>query len=253
MKIKVISLNMWWGGNLFPAILDFLRTESPDIVMLQEVYNGTKPEFEDRYRSMQVLNDSLGYAYSDFVQAFIHDSPVGMVPQGNAVLSRFPISARAYSFITEPIKESYKDLPEEWPIEPRVLQHVELDSPAGEINVFNMHGIWDLAGDNYSPERQRMGETILEETRGKRNVILGGDSNATTGNQLMRELEKPFRNAFGQELKTTFNMRRKKNPGYATSVVDVIYVSPSLKVLSAGCPDVDISDHLPLVVNLELA
>jgi len=246
-------LNLWWGGYLFPAILDFLKTEAPDVVMLQEVYNGTGPELEDRYRSMRVLRERLSYRGSDFVQSFIHDSPAGMLSQGNAVLSKFPISARSSRFITKPAKASYKDLPEEWPVEPRILQHVALDTPAGEVNVFNMHGVWDLAGDRYSPERQRMGELIIEEAGGKPNVILGGDSNATAGNRLMRELGKDFKSAFSPAPKTTFNMRRKDNPGYATAAVDIMYVSPSIEVLSAECPDIDISDHLPLVVNLQIS
>ncbi len=253
MQIKVVSLNLWWGGYLFPAILDFLQAEEPDIIMLQEVYNGSRPELDDRYRSVEVLSGRLDYPHSDFVQAFVHDSPAGLLPQGNAVFSKFPITGRSSRFITEPAKASYKDLPEEWPVEPRVLQHVALDTPAGQVNVFNLHGIWDLAGDRYSPERQKMGQLIIEETSGKPNVILGGDSNASAGNPLMSELGRHLKNAFNPVPKSTFNMRRKDNPGYAAAAVDIMYVSPSVKVLSAACPDIDISDHLPLVVNLELA
>jgi endonuclease/exonuclease/phosphatase family metal-dependent hydrolase len=252
MEIKVISLNLWWGGNLFPAILEFLKSEAADIVMLQEVYNGTEPGLEDRYRSMQVLHESLGYPYSDYAQSFLHDSPVGMVPQGNAVLSKFPISAKALHFLSEPTRDSYKDEREVWPILPRVLQHVTLDAPAGEVNVFNMHGVWDLAGDSYSPARQKMGGVIIRETDGKDNVILGGDSNATTGNQLMSELDKRLKSVFGTSLKSTFNMRRKQDPGYATASVDVLYVSQSIEVVSAQCLDIDISDHLPLVSTLRI-
>ncbi len=48
-------------------------------------------------------------------------------------------------------------------------------------------------------------------------------------------------------------MRRKKDPGYATSAVDVVYVSPEIKIISRDCPNVDISDHLPLVATLDIA
>jgi endonuclease/exonuclease/phosphatase family metal-dependent hydrolase len=252
MKVKVISLNLWWGGNLFPAILDFLKAEDADIIMLQEVYNGNAPELEDRYRSMEVLHDNLAYPYSDYAQAFVHDDPAGMIPQGNAILSKFAITGKAAHFLAEPTQESYKDEPEVWPILPRVLQHVALDTPAGEVNVFNMHGVWDLAGDSYSPARQKMGEVIIQATDGKPNAILGGDSNATTGNQLMKELDKHLKNVFETNLKSTFNMRRKKDPGYATAAVDVLYVSPTVEVISAECPDIDISDHLPLISTLRI-
>ena len=47
-------------------------------------------------------------------------------------------------------------------------------------------------------------------------------------------------------------MRRKINPGYATAVVDMVFASSRLKILDHQCPDVDISDHLPLVVKIEI-
>lgn len=47
-------------------------------------------------------------------------------------------------------------------------------------------------------------------------------------------------------------MRRKSNPGYATSVVDMIFTSPDIRVVSKSCPDVDLSDHFPLIATLEI-
>jgi endonuclease/exonuclease/phosphatase family metal-dependent hydrolase len=55
---------------------------------------------------------------------------------------------------------------------------------------------------------------------------------------------------FGEELKTTFNMKHKDNPGYATAAVDMMFISPDIKVSEKACPEVDVSDHLPLVVQL---
>ncbi len=146
---------MWWGGNLFPAILDFLESEDPHIVALQEVYDGKGPQLEDRYRSVEVLQAHLSYPHYDYAQSFIHNSPVGRIPQGNAILSKLPISARSKRFLVETDREEYEDTPEQWPILPRILQHVKLDSPTGELNVFNIHGVWDLDGYKYSPARQK--------------------------------------------------------------------------------------------------
>jgi endonuclease/exonuclease/phosphatase family metal-dependent hydrolase len=67
----------------------------------------------------------------------------------------------------------------------------------------------------------------------------------------MRAIEEHLTSVFGNSLTTTFNMRRKENPGYATAAVDLMYISNDLRVTGKDCPDVDISDHLPLVVTLE--
>ncbi len=252
MVIKVISLNLWWGGHLFPSILEFLKTQDADILMLQEVNNGHGKDLADKYKSMDVLRAKLDYTHEDFVKAYVVNQPPEPLPTGNAVLSKFPIKNKTVHFLYEYSDRIYDDVREQWPIYPRPLQHVELDTPAGPVNVFNMHGIWDLEGDRYSPERQKMGRIIFAATADRPNVILGGDSNATSDNQLIRELGEKFKNSFNQTLKSTFNMRRKQNPGYATAVVDVMFVSPEITVLSSRCPDVDISDHLPIVVKLQI-
>ena len=253
MTFKIISLNLWWGGKLLPGILDFLRAEDADVLALQEVYDGREPGLDDRYRSVQVLRAALPYQYLAYAQAFIHDSSVGKLPNGNAVFSKFPIIARSARFLTKPSREVYQDVAEQWPIFPRVLQQVQLDTPAGELNVFNMHGVWDIDGDNPSPARLKMSEIIINGTKDKPSVVLTGDTNAKPTNPAMRAIEAHLNSVFDDRLKSTFNMRRKTNPGYATAAVDLMYVSPNIRVISAECPTVDISDHLPLVVSLDIA
>ena len=255
VSLKVISLNLWLGGELFPAIIDFLRAEDADVVALQEVYNGKDLKLADKYRSMAVLHERLGYPYSDFAEAYkqsFSEGPEAKIGHGNAVLSKFPISKRELIYMNDPPDQAidYQDIAEHWPIFPAPLQYVELSTEAGPMNVFNMHGVWDMDGDNFSPERERMSKTIIKSIDEKPCVILTGDSNAKASNRAMRNLEAKLTPVFGPELVSTFNMRRKTNPGYATAAVDLMYVSPEFKILSQACPDVDISDHRPLIVRL---
>ena len=256
MKIKVVSLNLWHGGKLFTAIVKFLQQQQADIIALQEVYDGSDPNLPDKYHSMERLQKHLSYPYSDFVQAYPESLPQGIVPHGNAILSKFPITKHVLIQMTGQIQEGfvYKDIPEHWPIFPSPLQHVQLDvNGQDSVNVFNMHGVWDMDGDNYSDKRKQMSEAIISATQSLPNVIVTGDSNAKSSNQAMCNIEAHLKPVFGPELTSTFNMRRKTNPGYATAAVDLMYVSSEFTVLSRECPDVDISDHLPLVVSLELS
>ena len=255
MKLKVISLNIWHGGILWDEALEFIKSEDADVLLLQEVYDGNNPDVEPRFRMMSEFRQILGYEYSDFAKSMIYVTPEGAFAHGNAIFSKFPIVERSFSYFTEPEsgREEYEDLPEVWPILPNVLQHVELNTAAGALDVFNMHGVWDLDGDNYSLQRQNMRDVILRDTSGKQNVILAGDSNAKASNQAMREIEPQLKSVFGQELKSTFNMRRKDNPGYATAAVDLMFVSPNIEIIDKFCPDVDVSDHLPIIAELEIA
>lgn len=47
-------------------------------------------------------------------------------------------------------------------------------------------------------------------------------------------------------------MKRKTNKSFAISVVDMIFVSKNIKVIDKNCPNIDITDHLPLICTLEI-
>jgi endonuclease/exonuclease/phosphatase family metal-dependent hydrolase len=253
MKIKFVCLNLWWGGELFDGILEFLTHQDADIVALQEVYDSPDPTLSRQYHSMQTLQERLHYPYVDFAPAILDRLPVGKVMNGNAILSRFPIKSRDVTFFNEPFGERDGKDPKSFPTTPRNLQHVVLDTKAGEVNVFNLQGVWDLNGDNFSQQRRNMSNKIIAAVQGQQNVIVAGDTNARYTNPAMRAIEQHLTNIFGDELTTTFNMRRKDNAGYATSVVDLIYISKDIVVLEHDCPDIDISDHLPLTATFEVA
>jgi endonuclease/exonuclease/phosphatase family metal-dependent hydrolase len=100
-----------------------------------------------------------------------------------------------------------------------------------------------------------MSEIIVNQIQDKSNVILGGDFNLLSTTQTVQNIERHLTSVFKKELPTTFNVKHKnleKSPGYATSAVDMMFVSPDLKIVSKSCPDVDVSDHFPLVCEVTL-
>ena len=253
MNIKVICLNLWQGGNLMDNIIDFLQSEDADILMLQEVYSGTDLKLPRNYRSLEVLNSNLSYKYQHHAPTMLDRVPEGKIEQGNAVFSKLPIINSEVTFFDIPYREREAFNPKEFPTTPRNLQHVTIKLKNQNLDVFNFQGVWDMKGDRYSPERQNMSKVILEQTKDYKNVIIAGDTNATPNNQAIKDLESGFTNVFKGELTTTFNMKHKTLLGYATAVVDAIFVSPNIKVTKHYCPNIDISDHLPLVAVLNIS
>lgn len=255
MTIKFACLNLWWGGNLMDGILDFLESTDADIIALQEVFENTEdPTLPGRYRSIQTIQDRLHYPHSDFAPAMLDVYPEAEVLNGNAVLSRFPVKDRKVTFFDTPFERRDGLDVSAFPTTPRNLQHLTLHTDSGDINLFNFQGVWDMDGDNFSEQRKKMSDTIIRETAGKQRVIVAGDTNARPTNLAMRALETEahLTNIFGETLKTTFNMRRKDDLGYASSVVDLIYISHDVKPVAYACHDVDISDHLPLTATFEI-
>lgn len=254
MDITVVSLNIW-HSVLLDDVIAFLKQQQADVVMLQEVSNSSDSHRERRFRAYSVIQHETGYAHAAYAVAAHVNWPEGKAPDGNAVFSRFPLTAHTPIFFNEPFSESHDDTLENGPIFPRNLQHVEAETPAGIMHVFNFQGVYDLDGDNDSPKRRNMSRIILEQTKGLKNVVVAGDTNAKPTNPAMRTLETQLTSVFGNELPTSFNVRRKdlaKFPGYATAAVDLMYVSPDVQVIDHACLDVDLSDHLPLTATLRI-
>jgi endonuclease/exonuclease/phosphatase family metal-dependent hydrolase len=251
MWIKFLSLNLW-HGTLIDECVEFLKKQNADLVILQEVHDGKENALPRKFRNLDILRKQLDYSYVDFVPALVLHYPEGNSLEGNAILSKYKIVDGSHIFLSEEFNKNYHDIPENYPTRPRVLQHVQLETQVGELNVFNFQGVWDLDGDNYSDRRKEMAEKIITAIKGKSNVLLGGDTNAKPTNQAIKDIEQHLTSVFGNDLKSTFNMRRKDNPGYATAAVDMLFVSPDIKIIDRQCLDVDISDHLPVVATLEV-
>jgi endonuclease/exonuclease/phosphatase family metal-dependent hydrolase len=255
MQVKVVSLNTWHGGRLFEPMIEFLRAQNADILMLQEVFNDTNPALEPRFRAFTELQKILGYQHAEFAPALNFISKdVANVIQGNAVLSKFPLKSQPPIFFNEPFGDFIDDM-QHAPRCPRNLQRVEVMTPVGPMHILNLQGVWDLEGDNPSQKRYNMARIIIEQAKDKKRVVVAGDTNAKPTNKAMLTIEKHMDSVFKNELKTSFNVRRKdmeKFPGYGSAVVDLMYVSRDVKVIAKDCPNVDISDHLPLTATLEI-
>ncbi|USN96612.1 MAG: endonuclease/exonuclease/phosphatase family protein [Candidatus Nomurabacteria bacterium] len=254
VKLKVVCLNLMHGGELFENVIDFLNKQEADIVLTQETYSCEDPTVERQYRTMQTMPQLLGYDYVHLAPTYRDfDRTNGRAQRGNGVFSKYPLTPKETVFFDGEYSEDYRDVPGQFQNCPRNLEHVVLHTPAGDVDLFNIQGVWDMDGDNYSEKRQHMAQTVIREIEGLKRVILGGDTNAKPYNQAIIEIDQHLKSVFGKdELITTFNMRRKDNPGYASAVVDMIFVSPSIQVVEKSCPDVDVSDHLPLVATLEI-
>lgn len=251
MQIKVVCLNIWLGILLDRSIA-FLKEQDADIILLQEVFDAREESWNNRGLRSRAELKKLGYAYEAFSPTFVKVQEEGKIPQGNLILSKFPIVSSEEVFFDVPFNDSFLQWRGNFETTPRNLQHVVIDANGTELNVFNTQGIWGEDGDD-NERRLAMGQTIADAVRGKSHVILGGDFNVQEKTETIKLIESVgVKNIFKDELKTTFNLRRKTHPGFATAVVDLLMISPDISVLEHSCPDVDVTDHLPLIAVLEV-
>lgn len=253
----LISLNVWIGGLLFEQMIEYLQKNRPDFLLLQEVNNGSKKEYPLSYKTFQEIQSKLQYSHAHFAPAFIETLADGeQVVQGNAIFSDFPLTEQAIVYYDVPFGLREEQNPGAFENTPRSLEHVVAHLPQGNLHLLNTQGIWGVDGfDN--PRRLHMAEKITAQLQsiGDEPFVLAGDFNVQPQTKTIAKIEHVATNVFSYELVTTFNTKRKdlqKHPGFASAVVDMMFVSDQVVVHSKRCDVVDISDHLPLSIQFEL-
>ncbi len=233
-------------------LVDFICETDADVMLLQEVRSSDDSSLEPRLRTMQYFREIFEYPYDNFTTHYRDfDDTEGLDYHGNAIFSRFEILSSSVHFINREYTEEYRDVPGNYHNAPLTLDHHVLTLTDGPLHAFNLHGPVDLDGDQVNDARIRMRDAIVTGTAGCSPLVLAGDTNAKSTNPIFEDLA-GLHSVFGTSLTTTFNMRRKHNPGYATAAVDAMFVSDGVGIVSKRCPDVDVSDHLPLVVVLDV-
>lgn len=252
MKLKVICLNLWQGGKLFENIKPFIAGENAHILALQEMHHAEEHPPQEAWRLIGVLARTLGYQYYAFAPAFAKAVQSGHKSRkGNAILSRFPITSSSAIFYDVPYNGTFTETPGDYRYTPRNLQHGEIDINGTTLHFFNTQGIWGFEGDD-SKRRLQMGEIITREIAGKQPALLMGDFNVREGTQTIKKIEAHMTNVFASELKTSFNMRHKKDGGFATAVVDMMFASPDVKIGKHYASPANVSDHVALVGEFEI-
>lgn len=135
-----------------------------------------------------------------------------------------------------------------------------------DLLVCNIHGV-SLPGDKKdSEERLKYSKTIIDFAKIKNiSTIIGGDFNLNPDTKSVKMFEEAgYRNLVEQfGIKTTRNhfawnqaMQQQKNEGLEffgkQYFADYVFTSPDVKVKSFEVPNIEISDHLPLILGFEI-
>jgi len=235
--------------------LQFLNEENPDIVAFQEVMDGKDKSLDRNIRTIEELKSFFTDWNYYFAPEFMLDDDGLKVEIGNAIFSKFPLMKTwSTDFGISYGKFDVNPPNGDFSTHPKNIQCCEVDIKGQIHTVCNLHGIWGLDGGDNSA-RLKMSEIIVQHIKDKDKVILSGDFNLKPNTQAIKNIEKYLTNVFKDELKSSFNLKRKnleKFPGYATAVVDMLFVSSDINLSSHRCPQVDVSDHLPLVCEFEV-
>ncbi len=259
--MKIVSLNTW-GGRRQELVIEFIKqhAETTDVFCFQEV-NRTAPHHEhlaDRAQSDFWFKD-LTEALPDFEPYFaaclegFNWRPVEFDAElGNALFVRkgLAVLEDGHTFVHR--ERNQYDMPDflkgDWFTLPRLVQYVRLEG----VTIFNFHGLWHLTGKGDMPSRIEQSKKIrevMDRFPGKK--ILCGDFNLNIDSKSLNIIEEDMRNLIKEfNIKTTRSAElypKIKEMPYA----DYTIVSPDVEVKHFEVPNLDISDHLPMILEFK--
>lgn len=256
--MRLISLNTW-GGKIYEPLVHFIKIHSADtdIFCLQEVFNTTTDlTWQAGFRLnlyeeiSKILSNHQGYfdpCLNNYIAgSFRPDFEDFNLSWGLAIFikKRVTVSNHHNLFIYG-TKDSFN--PKDLNTLPRNIQYINFVTNNTKFTVCNVHGIWVKEGKEDTVSRIKQSEQIkqlLNNQMGKK--ILCGDFNLGINTKSIRLLEEDFINLIKKyHISTT---RNKYYPG-EDKFADYTFVSPDIKIKSFETPDLDVSDHLPMILE----
>lgn len=251
MKVKFIQVNIY-KGKYFENLVEFLRVEAPDIVSLQEVSSGSANlggGDGDLFEELKSKTGMQGFFNADFT---FSDS-VGH--SGNAILTKHEIVESKVVVLSEHdiIPQALEESRHFAENGPRHLVDCEINLGEGlTVHGLCIHGAW-TAPPTDTPTTLRQAQMIADHLkRLDKPFLLGGDFNAIITSKTIGLINDVANNLLLNTgiIQTTHPTVHKIAPrGY---LIDFIFASLDIKVISVESPTVLVSDHLPVIAIVEI-
>lgn len=240
--MRIIFLNTW-HGKVGDKLFDFLLNESKltDIFCLSEVDLGLSEKFKKLFKNYQSIYDRG--IKTDYLGGVTEGRNM-FVKNGMKVLSS---GSRSVYRVTKADAGGF--------------QFAELLVQGKKFNLGSVHGK-ARPGHKFDTEsRINQSKRIIGYFKDKKGpVVIGGDFNLLPDTKSVEMFEKSgYRNLIKDfRIKNTRNKLSWDQFGQKTDFekqyfADYCFVSPEIKVKSFEVPYIEVSDHLPLILEFDLS
>lgn len=263
----LISLNVALFETNNEKLYKFLLKHNPDIVCLQEIAHSVDPNTNSAFLSKKFIDQAtkhLKYSFfgptweiRSFHQKNFHQRENfyfdfgGFLKSGNYIKSKFKILKKTNIFLqNKNIKVTSWD---NWPeVQTKAVQVVDLQLPdSKKLRILNYHGIWTK--EKIGNEKTLKACQKINQLAKKVDcpVIIVGDFNLFPDTESMKVF-KDFRSLVDEYNIQTTRPKSNELSHLQRNVIDYILISTGIKVNSFQVPDIDVSDHLPLILDFDL-
>ena len=244
MSLKIISLNIE-GKRHLDRVVPFLKSESADVVCLQEVFEEDLPKLKDQFysnhiflptwKTSQHFNLEIKEAYEPGNDLF-----------GIAILSRLPLTQLAAARLDSNLPE----IPEN--TGPGTWNPGLIVAKAGGLTIATTHFTWTRFGQADERQRQHL-QILLNLLDPYSELILTGDFNAPRGEEIHTAIAEKFVDQTPKNIETTLDPKlhyaNRLQPGKLKLVVDHVFTTPNLSVKTEIKNN--LSDHLALIARVD--
>lgn len=259
--MKLISLNTW-GGNYFEHLIQFIKQHTLDTNIfcfqeMQDTQSNVKQYGSIRanllWEIKQVL-PNFQASYFPVLEGFDYEAnPVDFdLDSGQAIFIKNEVKVTASKNFFISGDKKLKNLKKDFSNLPTPLQYISLNFNGKDLTIFNFHGS-PMPSDKLDSEKRlieaRKTIEIISKKKGAK--ILVGDFNLLPQTQCIKIYE-----SFLKNLIKEFNIektRSKLSPFYGKpdfqAFADFTFISDEIKVKNFEVPDVEISDHLPMILE----
>lgn len=242
-----------YKGKFLDSLTDFLIRENPDFVSMQEVTAKKLNEWHDKsvniFENLASALNMKGYFSKDVRLADQTDAVYG-----NAILSRFPVLSHKIFRLKDFRDLSWNEFRDQkfWPDFRRSILDVLVDVGGQKVHVMTLHGAW-TAPPTVNAETLGQAHKIAAylKSLGNEPYIMGADMNMPLESEVIKVISGVTNNLMinsGVKQTTHPKIHKIVPRGY---LVDYIFTSKHFQKISLDVPQVTISDHLPVVAELE--
>ncbi len=237
--LRVVSVNIE-GKKHLDSVIDFLKTERPEVLCLQEAYEN----------DIKLFSEVIG-EYSVFVPMNVRD---GGVKEGIAIVSKYPFTSESEKYAgsdleTVPVYDNSSFIVavmSQW----YQLLVSEVSAPDGAYTIATTHLPVTERGEVTDYQLEAISNLINKLERVGEFVLLG-DMNAPRGQQSFSLLAQRYKDNISSEYQSSLDpvLHRAPTVQKSNKMVDGCFSTPSytIKQMRFQC---GISDHCAICVEV---
>jgi len=243
MTVKILQWNVWYKEDA-DNIRKLVQDLNPDIFCAQEIT--TNSEINPKRDVPAEIAKAGGYQY--FYQTCIKRDSLDM---GNAIFSKFPITNKYTTYVQREDTENPG-----FERENRVYIESTLTINNTQLTVGTVHLSYIRQFQVNEQKKTEIDTLIHQITTRSQNYILTGDMNAEPDTYLTSQLEKYLKNIAPPYDEPTWTTKPFSHDNFQASTLDWrldhVFGTADIRVISAQIIKTDFSDHLPVLVTVEV-